>query len=589
VRVGAIGGPGDGRRARGAVGGGPGAGGPPREVYTDADGKFVIHGLPKRDLLAVALHETGASRDVPVDASRGDVSGIELILDVTGTIAGVVVDPAGQPIEGVQVSARPSFDNAGSGATGFGGPGGAAFAAFRLRGPPQELTDGGGKFTLTGLEPGAYELTASRTRTGGRGRRGPNDGVTAKTGDKDVKLVLQPEGGVKGTVVITGGTAPSIFTVQVGPAQQSFPGGGTFEVDDLAPGNYQLEVRGPEFQTKQTPISIEPGQVADVGAIQVAPGRMLAGIVTANGQPVANADVYAGHTLLATGTANASAPVASQFNATVKQTQTGSDGSFSLSGFDDGDLSIVAERTDLGRSVPQRVTAETGSQPTMALAIIPYGSLGGVVRQAGAPAEGIIVTCQSVATPGVIYTAPSGPDGAYRFDQLAADTYKVSATLRVARRGMQFYSQQVTVAPGGNASANLDADGGTITLSVTAVAKSGSGSVPGGMAWLASAAISATNERDLGLQIAALGASTSHLGFIRGSTPLDYTEVAPGAYTVCVVPFPPGLRGQGAMQYVSQHGAQLPAFCQAVNVVASPQTQAITVPVDVPAMIGSGN
>ena len=77
------------RRARGAVGGGPtGNGGPPREGYTGPDGTFAIHGLPKRDLVAIALHETGASRDVAVDASRGDVSGVELVLDVTGTISG---------------------------------------------------------------------------------------------------------------------------------------------------------------------------------------------------------------------------------------------------------------------------------------------------------------------------------------------------------------------------------------------------------------------------------------------------------------------------------------------------------------------
>ena len=451
---------------------------------------------------------------------------------------------------------------------------------------PQELTDGAGKFTLTGLAPGAYELTASRSRSTGRARRN-SDGVTAKVGDKDVKIVLQPEGGVTGTVVMAGGATPSLFTVQVGPAQQSFPGGGAFELDDLVPGTYQLEVRGPEFQTKTLPVNVAPGQIADVGAIAVAPGRTLSGIVVANGRPVANADVYGGHMLLATGTANAAAPIASQFNATVKQTQSGSDGTFALSGFDDGDLSIVAERSDLGRSAPQRVAAESGTQPAMTLTIIPYGTLSGVVRQGGAPAEGIIVTCQSVSTPGVIYTAPSGADGSYRFDQIAADTYKVSATLRVERRGMQFYSQQVTVAPGASATVDLAADGGTITLELTAVPKSGT--LTGGMAWLASAQLAATNERDLGLAIAALGASTSQLRFLRGSQPVAYTDCAPGAYTICVVPFPTGLRGQSASQYIAQHGAQMPAVCQPVTVAASPASQSVSVSVDVPPMAGAGS
>ena len=44
-----------------------------------------------------------------------------------------VVDPTGQPVEGVQVSAGPNFrDSRGSG----------DLAQWRLRGFPQELTDG---------------------------------------------------------------------------------------------------------------------------------------------------------------------------------------------------------------------------------------------------------------------------------------------------------------------------------------------------------------------------------------------------------------------------------------------------------------
>ncbi len=195
VRIGDVSGP--GRGGFGAVG--AGTNGPPRDAYTDADGAFKIRGLPKRALVAVALHDTGASHDVAVDASHGDVSGVELVLDVTGTISGTVLDPTGAPVEGVQVSGRPSFEGSAAGPSGF--------AAFRLRGIPQELSDGGGKFTLRGLLPGNYQLSAVRPRAS-RGRRGGDDAVLAKTGDTDVKIVLQPEGGVKGTVAMAGGGAP---------------------------------------------------------------------------------------------------------------------------------------------------------------------------------------------------------------------------------------------------------------------------------------------------------------------------------------------------------------------------------------------
>jgi hypothetical protein len=573
VRIGDAGG--QGRGGFGMIG--AGTGGPPREAYSDDDGAFEIRGLPKRALVAVALHDTGASRDVPVDASGGDVSGVELVLDVTGTISGVVLDPTGAPVEGVQVSARPSFDGGSNAASGF--------AAFRLRGLPQELSDGGGKFTLRGLLAGNYQLVAVRPRAS-RGRRGGDDAVLAKTGDTDVKIVLQPEGSVKGTVAIVGGGPPSLFTVVIGPVQQSFPSGGAFEVDDIPPGNYQLEVRGPEFQTKAVAVEIDPGKVADVGAISVVPGRTLSGIVIASGQPVANASVYAGHMLLAFGTANAQSPMASLFNAAVKQTETGSDGTFALSGFDQGDLSIVAERTDIGRSTPQLVTEEGSNGNALVLTIVAYGSLSGTISQAGQPAPGILVTCQSVGTPGVVYTAPSAADGTYAFDQLAADTYKVSATLRNGRRGMQFYSQQAAVPAGGSASVNLTADAGQITLDVAVTARSGT--LGGGMAWLASATIAPANGRDLLAQVAALGTSNSQMQFLRGSQGVTFVDVWSGAYTMCLVPFPQGLRGGAAMTYMQQHAAQLPAFCQAATVAATPTTQNLAMQVDVPPMLGSG-
>jgi protocatechuate 3,4-dioxygenase beta subunit len=572
VRVGEVGGPGRG-------GFGNFNAGPPREGYTGIDGTFEIHGLPKHGLVAIALHETGASHDVQVDATRGDVSGIELVLDVTGAISGLVVDQDNQPIEGAQVSARPSFDGSGAG-------GGAnLFAAFRMRGLPQELTDGSGKFTLRGLAPGNYSLSASRDRAS-RGRRGPDDGVIAKVGDTDVKIVLQPEGGVKGTVALTGGGPPSLFTVVIGPIQQSFPSGGAFEVDDIPPGNYQLDVRGPEFQTKSVAVEIDPGKVADIGAIAVMPGRTLSGIVLANNQPVPNATVYGGHTLMGIGTANAQNSIASQFNAAVKQTDTGSDGTFALSGFDDGDLSVVAERTDIGRSAPVLAMDGGSNANSLVLTIVPYGQLSGTLTQGGAPAGGIVVTCQSVATPGVLYTAPSADDGTYAFTQLAADTYKVSATLREGRRGsFKFFSQQATVPSGGAVTVNLTADTGSITLDVDLTAGAGSGVAA--MAYLASQPVTAATARDLIMAMAALGQSTSAQAFTRNGE-LPFTELFAGAYTVCAVPFPAGMHGGAGFGYLQQHAAQMPAFCAPVNVAASPATQAMTLQVTIPPMLGSG-
>src|SRR5437899_1224500 len=76
------------------------------------------------------------------------------------------------------------------------------------------------------------------------------------------------------------------FTISIGMTQQSFTGDGAFELDELPPQHYELSVRGPSFQTRSVEVDVPSGKNADVGTITVAKGRVLAGTVVADGQPV---------------------------------------------------------------------------------------------------------------------------------------------------------------------------------------------------------------------------------------------------------------------------------------------------------------
>ena len=206
----------------------------PRQVFSGDDGTFTVAGLPRKKLEAVALSARGSSATVAVDTSAGDVRGVTLTVDITGTIAGVVVDRQGEPLEGMQVSAAPDFRS------GNFDP-----AAFRLRGFPQELTDAGGRFELAGLAPGSYMVRASRS-SGGRGRTMGMDGERADTGTRDLRIVLPADGGVKGKVAFADGTVPTPFTVGVGFTQEPVASkDGSFVLGDLPPRTYQLVVRGP--------------------------------------------------------------------------------------------------------------------------------------------------------------------------------------------------------------------------------------------------------------------------------------------------------------------------------------------------------
>lgn len=545
----------------------------PRQVYSDAKGDFEIRGLAKKALALVAMHESGASQLKDIDTTAGDVTGVELQIDVTGTIAGIVVDAAGTPIEGAQVSAGPNFREAKMDMT-----------QFRLRGFPEELTDASGKFTLTGLAPGSYEVSAMRERAATRGRRGASEGVVATTGTKDLRITLQAEGGVKGRVLLPDGSTPIAFTIQIGFTEQSFVGTSEFELDALAPQHYSLNVRGPQFQTRGVPIDVLPGKTTDAGTISVVKGRTLGGIVTADGVPVPNATVYAGRQIFGNGSSNTAA--FGGMGAPAKTTTTDTDGTFSLSGFNDGDLAITAEQPDIGRSKAMRVPTDQENQGQLVLELQKFGAISGTMTSNGKPIEGTFVSCQSTTTPGAIYGVASGPDGGYRYDKLAPDTYKVSATVGMPMQGMKFYSKEIYVPPGKEVKVDLEVQAGAVTLDVNAAPSNGQLGVAS--AWVASGVIVAHTANDLSLKMAAAGPGSSQWVIIRRGEPAKFSELMPGQYSACVVAFPAEVKGMAAMGYIEKNSDKLPAVCQVVTVNPTPAEQTVNVAVELPPYIPDG-
>jgi len=262
-------------------------------------------------------------------------------------------------------------------------------------------------------------------------------------------------------------------------------------------------VRGPSFQSRAVDVLVEPGKTADVGTITVQKGRTLGGIVVADGQPVANASVFAGRQVFGNGTSNAAnfGPMGQS----TKTTTTGADGTFSLAGFNDGDLALVAEQPDIGRSKALRIPTDLPGQDKLVLELQKFGALSGIMRANGKPAEGVFVSCQSTTAGGAIYAVASGPDGAFRYDKLAPDTYKLSATVGMPMTGMKFYSKEVVVVSNQEAKADLSVDPGAVTLDVTPVPKSGKLGVAS--VFVASGMIAAKTATDLGVRMAAAGAA----------------------------------------------------------------------------------
>lgn len=544
----------------------------PRQVFSADDGSFTLAGVPRRPLQAVALAENGSSETVAVDASRGDVQGLVLVIGVNGSIAGTVVDKQGEPIEGVQVSALPDLQS------GNFDP-----ATFRLRGFVQDLTDAGGRFELVGLAPGAYQVRAARSV--GRGRMPTFDGERARTGTRDVRIVLPMDGAVTGKVLLADGTVPSPFTVGVGSTQEPVTSkDGSFVLSDVPPRKYQLVVRGPEIDQKSVTIEVVEGETTDVGTITVGKGRSIAGVVRFEGKAVPDATVLAGRQVFGTGTSNTAKFGGPPGRANNRETTTDEQGRFVIGGLGPNDVAVVAEHPALGRSAARRVMAGAADERELVLDLAPFGTLRGKATDGEGPATETIVTAQSVTAGNVTYSVITGADGTYRFDKLAPDLYKVSAMLGMPLRGMTFHSTQATVVSGKETVADLTVKRGEITLTITARAREGE--FRGGYAWLFSGIVAARNGRELQARVAAHESGTETLSIMFAGRPAIYSDLVPGSYTICASAIPSEItdpmQGQG---YIERHGDEVPATCKPLVVAAAPREQAAEIEVEIPPFI----
>jgi len=244
---------------------------------------------------------------------------------------------------------------------------------------------------------------------------------------------------------------------------------------------------------------------------------------------------------------------------------------------------VVAEEPNLGRSPAQRVQQGDPAEEHLTLAIQPYGAIKGTLASGGKPAENTIVTAQSTTVPGALYSVATGPDGAYRFDKLAPDTYKVSATLGMPMRGMKFYSKSVTVPAGQEVTVDLTYQPGSVSLTVD-LAATGGAKVGSASVWLASGVVAAKNGRDLQLRLAAQGQGSSQWNIVPFGSSTQFTELEAGAYTACAMPFPDIPRRQ-MRDYAMKYADVMPVFCKTIQVAASPDQQSATVQVTVPPAI----
>ena len=236
-----------------------------------------------------------------------------LVLTPPTTLTGVVVDQADKPVADAEVWVSYAC------IVKEREEGGMSYAYLNGK-PTRDLfstrTAADGKFAIGNFPTNASaELAVSKA---GKFLREPErDGISPDTmrcqpGQKDVKLVLEPAGGIAGRVVAkeTGQPLPGM-SLWPQPTRGGFFGGGerkpaesgadgTFQLADVAPGSYELHAtfgtnQPPEWVAEQVSATVESGQITKDVQISATQGGLLevAVLGKADHQPVAGAGVSA--------------------------------------------------------------------------------------------------------------------------------------------------------------------------------------------------------------------------------------------------------------------------------------------------------
>lgn len=539
----------------------------PRQATTDKAGAFELRGLARIALQARAESDAAASQIVAVDlAAQPEVTDAKLVLDVTGKIAGTVVDESGAPVPEVQVNAFPDL------------LGGGSMEGLALAGMSSATSDGAGAFVVSGLPEGAYRLWAARS-SGGWNDWG-QQGVQAKVGDTQVKITLASPGELVGKVALADGEAPAVASVQIGskaptPAQQ-----GAFSIKDVAPGSYDVTFRGPEFaETIQRDVKIEPGKATDMGTVTVQRGRRVTGRVVDKAGPVAGAKVRIGQMLFSS-EANQDRLDSFEEVSGIRSAETDQRGEFTVIGVSAKGLTVQAEHAERGRSLGVSIPEGTTDPAPLTLTLKGFGSLAGKVTMKGEPQGNVTISVSPKGGGATAVFAQTDDTGAFLVSRVPEGPIIIQAS-KTGMMTMKSTTVTANVTAGRQTTVAIDIPVGNITLLVEIKAQPNQ-QVDSAQVFLFNGVAAAQNAKQL--------TDTFFQGGVQGmkfwlgkSLPFpEFDELVPGGYSVCTIPITGDLSDPKFQGRLQEHSQSLKVYCKQLKITASPTKQ--TVVHAVPAM-----
>ena len=534
-----------------------------RQATSDKAGAFEVRGLARAKLQARAESDTAASKLVAVDLTDKPIQkDTKLVLDVSGTIAGVVVDDKGKPVPEVQVHAFADVLAGGD------------LEVAALAGMSTATTDGAGAFTIRGLPDGDYRLWAARASAA---REWGRQGTPAKAGDQNVRIVLPAPGQLVGKIAIEGGGTPKLAMVQVGYQPPTPTSDGTFALRELAPGKYDMTLRGPEFaELIKHDVTIEAGKTTDLGTITVAHGRKVTGtVVDASGRGVGGARVKLGDFLFASAQGNDDRLESFEDLSGIRSTVTDRDGAFTLIGVPKKATQAMAD-APTGRSIAVAIPEGTDDPPPLKLTLRGFGSISGKVTQRGKPLAQVTITESTKDGGKQASFAQSDDNGMFKLAKVPEGTHVLQAMqTQMMGASMKTASVTIQVAAGRDTSVTIDIPVGAVALAVQIKAAPGA-KVDWAQTFLFSGTVALANGKALLDAFLAGGSQGMKFWFGEGKPMPEFAELVPGDYSVCAIPLTGGKPDDVQFQQrLREHMEDLKVYCKPVKLAPSPAKQTI--------------
>jgi protocatechuate 3,4-dioxygenase beta subunit len=361
-------------------------------AVTDAQGRYELRCRNERGERAAEefectvrlQHETLAPFCKTVKVRRGRWTVLDIVMTPGLVLTGRVVDERGQGVEDVGLGLHAARGDAVS-ADGEEGPGELdECAVFRGRGLQEAISTVGGAFTMKGLLPGDYDLSAV-----GRGNQ-PHAPVRVPSGEVVYSLkgsavltghfVDEKNRPLRGSMMLSSHRARSLevradagdaFTLHIESDEQ-----GAFAFHALPQGEYELHgqrlgrVGGMPVRAKQA-VTLAAGQRVDVTLRTQDEGRLvIAGHVTRGGAPLPNTLVHA------------SSPEGAELGEVAAEV-TDQEGAFSIAVEKPGTYRLKVDGVHHGP--PHSVSVEAGDKDVR-IELPPTVMVSGrVVDEAGAP------------------------------------------------------------------------------------------------------------------------------------------------------------------------------------------------------------